>query len=668
MLPGARLRQLAAPALAAVLAFCAGSLAAQSFDFAHDRQPVISLDGLWRFHPGDSPIVNGAPLWASPSLDDSSWSLLRSDRSWADQGYRGLGGFAWYRFKIVIPAGQEPTDILLAPMLTSYRVFVDGRDEGGLGKMPSAIPSFFLRYVKYHLTTAVSPATRTIQVAIRVWHSPIWAAYVGGGPFYGSHGGNLAGDPALLAVEMRHHEIERNAPFVDYYSWSILSGLVGLVILGLFFMQPAEREYLWFAILLLAQAADDALLIAQQAFFWPPIPVNDLIDGAFSALVVISFLCFFSRVLEVPLRRPGRIALFLAIISPFPTVLYWPGWASPGASASFQIACLLPATFWILLNLGRRAWRGNLDARLLLLPAGLDIGYYFADNVAVVIGQLGLIRDPRILEVALPLPPFTVHLGTVFHLFFLLALLIFLIRRFAMARQREQRLQGEFEAARQVQLVLLPDELDQCPGFHVESFYQPADEVGGDFFQQIADPRCGMLVVIGDVSGKGLSAAMIVSVLVGAIRTEAAHGARPVALLNALNDRLIGRPHGGFVTCLAVWISNQGELTLANAGHLPPYLNGQELSIPSSLPLGIVDRPDYEEITLKLGPGDRLTFVSDGVVEAQNERGELFGFDRTRDLSTRSAAKIARVAQAFGQQDDITVLTVTFSPAEALHA
>ena len=665
MLPGARLRQLAVPVLPAVLASCACSLAAQSFDFAHDRQPMISLNGLWRFHPGDSPIVNGAPLWASPGFDDSSWPLLRSDRSWSDQGFPTLGGFAWYRFQVVIPAGQEPADILLAPMLTSYRVFVDGRDEGGLGKMPSATPSYLIRFSEYPLTTTLSPAARKIQVAIRVWHSPIWAAYVGGGPF---SGGNLAGDPGLLAAEKTHHEIAHNAQFIDGYSWSILSGLVGMAILALFFMRPAEREFLWFAVMLLAQSADNVVIISSGAFFWPPLPVADLLDGTFSALVVISFLCFFSRVLEVPLGRPGRIAIALAAFSPFPAVFYWPGWASGAASASIQIACLLPATFWVLLALGRRAWRGNRDALLLLLPAGLDIGYYFADNVAVVIGQLGLIRDPRILEVALPLPPFTVHLGTVFHLFFLLALLIFLIRRFALARQREQRLQGEFEAARQVQLVLLPDELDQCPGFHVESFYQPADEVGGDFFQQIADPGCGMLVVMGDVSGKGLSAAMIVSVLVGAIRTEAAHGVRPLALLNALNDRLIGRPHGGFVTCLAVWISNQGELTLANAGHLPPYLNGQELSIPSSVPLGIVDRPDYEEITLKLGPGDRLTFVSDGVVEAQNERGELFGFDRTRDISTRSAAKIARVAQAFGQQDDITVLTVAFTPAEVLHA
>lgn len=665
MFHGIGLRQFAILIAGSVLACCTSGLAAQSFDFAHDRQPVISLDGLWRFHPGDSPMINGASAWADPAFDDSQWATLRSDRSWSNQGHSGLDGFGWYRFKVAIPAGQEPTSLLLAPIITCYRVFVDGRAEGGLGKMPCAIPTAFVRFAEYPLTTTASPTARTIQVAIRVWHAPIWAAYVGGGPMYG---GSLAGDPTLLATEKQHHEVARNVFYVDAYSWSIIAGLIGLAILCLFLMRPAEREYLWFAIMLLAQAADSALYVANQVFFWPPLPVNDLADGIFTALIVISFLYFFSLIFDVPLGIPGRIFVALAAFSPLPDVFYWPGWASPGASAAIQIAWLLPATFWVLFVLSLRAWRGNRDARLLLLPAGLDIGYYFADNAAIVLGQLGFLRNPRVLEVTLPLPPFRVQLGTLFHLFFLLALLVFLIRRFAFARKREQRLQGEFEAARQVQLVLLPDELDQCPGFHVESIYRPADEVGGDFFQQIANPMHGMLVIVGDVSGKGLSAAMIVSVLVGAIRAEAAHGAAPAALLRSLNDRLLGRPHGGFVTCLAAWISTDGQLTLANAGHLAPYLNGEEVDVPASLPLGILDQPEFEPITIQLDPGDHLMFLSDGVVEAQSPSGELFGFGRTRDISMLSAAEIANAAQKFGQQDDITVLTITFAPAEILHA
>jgi serine phosphatase RsbU (regulator of sigma subunit) len=213
--------------------------------------------------------------------------------------------------------------------------------------------------------------------------------------------------------------------------------------------------------------------------------------------------------------------------------------------------------------------------------------------------------------------------------------------------------------------------LDQCPGFKVECVYEPADEVGGDFFQQIGDGRGGMSIVIGDVSGKGLPAAMLVSVLVGAIRAEAAHGADPVAMLTSLNQRMMGRSRGGFTTCLVAHLTAGGKLTMANAGHLPPYLNGLEIAVPGALPLGVVAHAEYECATVQLVPGDRLTFVSDGVVEAQSQSrsksrsSELFGFDRTREISREPAAQIAAAARAFGQLDDITVVTVGYSGAVA---
>jgi serine phosphatase RsbU (regulator of sigma subunit) len=324
---------------------------------------------------------------------------------------------------------------------------------------------------------------------------------------------------------------------------------------------------------------------------------------------------------------------------------------------------------WILSVLVDRTMRGNLDARLLLVPTMLDFGYYLADNLAIVLNQAGWTSVPRVLEVPLSLPPFTMHTGILLHLIFLLAMVVFLILRFTRARRHEAWLNSEFEAARQIQQVLLPDKLDQCAGFTVECIYQPADQVGGDFFQQIADGEGGMLLVVGDVSGKGLPAAMLVSVLVGIIRAEAAHGTDPAALLRSLNDHLMSRSHSGFTTCLAAHISADGQLRVANAGHLPPYLNGEEIGVPGSLPLGILAGQRYETTFIKMSPGDQLTFVSDGVVEAQtlskSNHGELFGFDRTRDLSRQPAASIAEAAHAFGQMDDITVVTVEFSGAVA---
>ena len=651
------------------VAASAAWLPAQSFDLDRGREPVVSLDGLWRFHPGDSPPAQGAqpdqvrsPLWAASGFDDSGWPMLQSGRSWSTQGYPAMSGYGWYRFTVKIPAGEKPTSLLLAPMVTSFEVYVDGRLAGRSGEMPTEIPATLFSFHLFPLTQGGSNHERKVQVAIRVWHSPIWSTYVGGGPFQAGH---LAGDPALLAVEQRHQKLRRNVAFVDSYSYSITAALVGFAILALLLFHPAEREYLWFAVMLLAQAADNALTVGQQIFSWPPVPIFDLSDGTLAAINIFAAFCFFSRVLKAPAGVVGRVCLALVVFSPLPGVFYWPGWFSASASAATQLACLLPAVIWILCVLVDRTLRGNLDARLLLIPAVLDLGYYLADNLAIVLAQAGWTTMPRILELPLPLPPFTMQTGILLHLAFLLAMLIFLIRRFMLARRQEERMAGELEAARQVQLVLLPDHLDQCPGFTVESVYQPAEQVGGDFFQQIGDGQGGMTIVVGDVSGKGLPAAMMVSVLVGAIRAEAAHSADPAALLRSLNDRMMGRSQSGFTTCLAAHISAQGRLTLANAGHLPPYLNGRELSIPGSLPLGILPANQYDSVVFDLLPGDRLAFVSDGVVEAQTKSGELFGFDRTCSISGSPATVIAETARRFGQSDDITVVTVEFSGVEA---
>jgi len=98
---------------------------------------------------------------------------------------------------------------------------------------------------------------------------------------------------------------------------------------------------------------------------------------------------------------------------------------------------------------------------------------------------------------------------------------------------------------------------------------------------------------------------------------------------------------------------------MANAGHLSPYLRGEEIPVNPGLPLGIAAGIQYSETHFQLEPGDMLTLMSDGVVEAMNSDGELYGFERTRTISTQSAGTIATAAQAFGQEDDITVLTLT---------
>lgn len=654
-------RLLAAVVFMAACAHLFAQAAPAQFDLDSGRVFEVALDGQWHFHPGDSPMVSGAQLWASPGFDDSTWPLLRSDKPWSTQGYPDMSGYAWYRFQVQIPAGQKPVSLLLAPIVTAYELYIDGRLAGSTGAMSArSIPNTDFAFHLFPLMKGAHPQPRTVTIAIRVWHSPIWASYVGGGPF---QSGNLAGDAGLLLSEHHHRRITREVIFVDQYAYSIAAGIVGIVILWLFYVRPAEREYFWFALMPLAQAADCMLNISRQVWAFPPIPLFDLSDGILTAIIIIAAFCFLSRVLKASIGTWERLLLGLAAVSPFAAILYWPGWFSTAVSAAIQLGLSLPAIVWILVLLIRRAVAGNTDARVLAAPLLLSQGFFVVFNLLILLAQGGLMPWPDLLFDPLPLPPFTIHLQVLFNLVFLVAMLVFLILRFVRARRREVRLADEFEAARQVQQVLLPNATDQCPGFAVDFAYYPAEEVGGDFFQQIADGQGGLLIVVGDVSGKGLPAAMLVAALAGAIRAEAAHGKDPAALLHCLNERVLARSQAGFVTALAAHIAADGRMTIANAGHLSPYVNGVELDVPGSLPLGVVPQIDYDTAGFALAPGDRIAFVSDGVIEAHNRAGEMFGFERTREISRESAHAISHIAQAFGQDDDITVVTVDFTGA-----
>jgi serine phosphatase RsbU (regulator of sigma subunit) len=250
--------------------------------------------------------------------------------------------------------------------------------------------------------------------------------------------------------------------------------------------------------------------------------------------------------------------------------------------------------------------------------------------------------------------------------FLLIAILYSAWRYLVEHGQRQTALEQEMRNARAVQQVLIPEEIPSVPGFKIESVYKPAGEVGGDFFQILPTPEDGLLVVIGDVSGKGMPAAMTVSLLVGTVRTLAHYTLNPGEILAAMNQRMLARSHGGFTTCLVLRVDPDGSVIVANAGHLAPYRNGEEAEIENGLPLGLAADVDYPETKLQLEPEEMLTLVSDGVVEARNQAGELFGFERTGIMSQRPAEEIAQAAQAFGQEDDITVVTLALAPAAVL--
>lgn len=634
--------------LAVVLA--AGPVRAQSFHLQSGREPITSLDGLWRFHTGDD------PAWANPGFDDAAWPLVHAGTSWTTQGYPNYAGYAWYRFRLVAPDSGRALAILLPRIYTGYQVYANGELIGASGSTtPSLAPHFAADPRLYRIPAEIA-SEPAITIAIRVWEYAPIASWVGGGTL---NAGAAAGDAVLLARRLEAQLVQSRQPVVNPYATSLLCTVVGITILGLFFFRREDREYLWFAVLLLADAAD-ALLASIGFSDAIPFLLFRLTDEILGALATVAALAFFSRILHARQSPLWRVICLAAALSPLSVAFYYFQWSPIGVAYSLQLACLLPAFLWILITLVVASFRGDASARLLLVPAALLYGLQIVDSVVRISWELGWQRVWASLQIDVLRRPFPLHGADVIEDAFVLALLMFLVRRFSLARREEARLAGEIDAARSVQALLVPSAVPETPGFRVESVYRPASEVGGDFYQVFPAEDGALLVVVGDVSGKGLPAAMTVSTVIGGLRGCTLR--RPSAILAYLN-RILGGTTGGFTTCLCAHIAPEGMLSVANAGHPAPYRNGEEILLPPGWPLGLTAEADYAETMLQLGPEDTLTFLSDGVVEARDGKGELFGFERTRRISGASAEEIARAAQAFGQEDDITVVRVALHGA-----
>jgi serine phosphatase RsbU (regulator of sigma subunit) len=312
-----------------------------------------------------------------------------------------------------------------------------------------------------------------------------------------------------------------------------------------------------------------------------------------------------------------------------------------------------------------RAWRrGRLEAGVMLIPFFLASTADSIDTILDYAASKHWIAD-RFASHRFHLGPIEFNTSIVTYAVFLASLIAVILYRFVHVSQEEQRSAAEIEAARNVQALLIPTQLPSNRHFMLESAYVPVNGVGGDFFQVLPLKDESLLIVVGDVSGKGLQAAMNASSLVGALRNELSHD--PATVLNHLNQVMLGTSSGSgdeakpvlsFATCLCARVYTDGSMTIANAGHLSPYRDGREMELAADLPLGVIAHIGYTQATFKLEKGDRLIFLSDGVVEATNSHGELFGFERTQQVSNEPARYIAQTAKHFGQNDDITVVSL----------
>ncbi len=243
-------------------------------------------------------------------------------------------------------------------------------------------------------------------------------------------------------------------------------------------------------------------------------------------------------------------------------------------------------------------------------------------------------------------------------------------------RERE-RVEQELQVARSIQQASLPEEVPTLEGWEISPYYQPAREVGGDFYDffELEDGRVG--VVVGDATGKGVPAALVVSATSSMLRAVARvlGPPSPGEVLAQVNETLSARiPLNMFVTCFYATLEPEsGSLSYANAGHDLPYLHRvggdvEELRA-RGMPLGLMPGMSYEQKEIVLEEGEAALFYSDGLVEAHNSEGEMFGFPRLRELVAEHGEEgsldevlleelSSFVGEGWEQEDDITLLTL----------
>jgi len=620
----------------------------------------VELGPLWLFQPGDD------PAWASPAFDDTGWRVISAQKQLLDYGIQYASQdirFGWYRVHIHLRPDAPPPAVTMDSILGTSEVFANGIRLGGNGPIPGAVYRYQYRLLAYPIPKAAISPTGDLVLAIRFAVNPA-------GRQIRSHGRRTATpigfeshvyltSPAQAAI---------NASYIDTHStWPLfllagISFLTCVIALGLYLALSTHKEYL---------AASAALFIYGQLFLcdiWLQLcdrtPLADWIDYALFGLGQGLILEFF-RILLAPFLGARRARWLLSV----QVVVVLSALAGPlvnyGLPGTFQLGLItffLPTLIVeaIILALLIRSWRaGSTEARILtpaVLAITLSRGWLFARYLVLFLNQpFNLPALP-----SLQLGSYAISFDNLCDFIFFNCMLLFLVLRTVGIARHNAEAAAEMGAARTLQKLQLARSHDATPGFDTQIEYHPAKEVGGDFFFLSSGKDGSLLVVVGDVSGKGLQAAMRVAAILGSLRREDSRD--PSIVLGNLNLQLLGQTEIGFTTACCIHIDSSGNYALSSAGHIPPYLAGEEIPTLPALPLGLAAAADYESITGRLARGQTLFLITDGVVEARSPSGELLGFKQTEELmSGHTASQIAQAARSFGQEDDIIVLSIALA-------
>jgi hypothetical protein len=623
----------------------------------------VAIGGKWQFHLGDS------LGWSDPSLDDSNWEQLDVDDTWGDQTHPGYTGFAWYRKHVVI-GGRAPNFAVSIPQVEdAYEVYWNGRKIGAGGKLP---PHGWWWQHPRAVVYGLGAAPLDGVLALRVWKAPLGSndqPWLGGLRFVPT-----IGSPAVLVLRPRLAQTRLEDSMLPRFMFAGALFITGIVALLLYLRERRKNLLcLWLGLLLIANFL--VCLEGLNFFFFGLTHFADACaEGLVLALQNISLWMLLLTLFGLHTRRVWKrwtLALIVLSLGALAVDLglqaFWENAGARMQAGDMICAAIMALTPIYLLVIVILAVRRRSSQTL--LPLALTATVYGSYNLVVNASVVG-IRFTHFelplyqLNPGIPLGPYVFGIPAILNTLLFLVLLYTVAREQARERRHQARIEGEIASAHEVQDVLIPAELPAIPGFAISSVYKPATEVGGDFYQVIpmrgtmGEPRA--LILLGDVSGKGLKAAMTVSLIVGTVRALAEFTDDPAEILTRLNQRLLGRTRDGFATCIALRMEPGGKTVVANAGHLPPFLGRREMELPGSLPLGLASDEQYASITVHVELGETLTLLTDGVLEARGPKGELFGYGRLSALmqSRPTVQEIVDAACGFGQEDDVTVLSV----------
>jgi hypothetical protein len=621
------------------------------------------LDGNWQFSLGDD------MGWAAPSFDDSHWEQIVADKGWGEQGHPSQTGFGWYRrhMKITPVAGADDKfAILMPPVDDAYEVYWNGEKIGQLGSLPPN-PSFLVTHRQSFAFPIAANAPTEGVLAVRVWKAPL--SSFDPDSLGGLNKPPLVGNADTIAAIVGERDFVRMRRTQYARALSLIFLLMGTLSIIAWARNRGQWIFLWFGVLALNRPAifnmfSDTLVTRL------PSPVLYGVLQVLISLVdcsVFLLLLYLFELQDNPrMRRWTWIMVGINFICFTADGLVALPWAYAGLGMQWVDAILTGivtlSEFYVFV-LVYQGIRRRLDPARKLVAVVATVDYMW--GTLRIMSSQGSRFTHWSLADKMNAPLFhlagaNISVGQLLDTALLLSVGYALLRHFGEQRRLRSAIEMELKSARELQHVLIPEELPEIAGYAIASVYQPAQEVGGDFFQIIPLEDESTLVILGDVSGKGLKAAMNVSLIVGALRTLADYDSNPASILTGLNRRLIGRLQNGFVTALIFKLDHSGRCTVANAGHLEPFLNKTELRLDGSLPLGMVADAAYEQQSFILNEGDRLTIYTDGVLEARDAQRQLYGFERMRTLLGKdpTAQLIAETARDFGQEDDITVLTI----------